>query len=345
MCELGKSALFKPYGRQEEWAKGCASVTHSDPQTGRQIACQGKHLGVPILCCLAEEWTVPILRELDAGPLRPSELDERLPRAPHAAVMRRLRQLHSGGVVLRQRSRGLSPRADYFLTDAGRELMEIPRAADRWARHASPPDSGRRPAGRLALRLTADEMTRTILLSLADGPLRPLELEKRLPQVGRSAVRDKLGRLVIAGILTRSTLGGYPNYSLTPSARRLSLLGLLAGYWEWRWTTGVEAHDGSELAGLLRLLAPVVRTPEPLAGVCRLRVASDPRDRDVYLVADHGRLAAVHAASGPVEAVGYAAPEVWCDALLHMQLAGITKTGDATFMVAVLASVSSALTS
>ena len=68
------------------------------------MAPYGGQLGVSILRCLAEEWTLPVLYELSAGALRPSEIEERLPRAPHAALTRRLRELLVHDVVVRRRS-------------------------------------------------------------------------------------------------------------------------------------------------------------------------------------------------------------------------------------------------
>jgi DNA-binding HxlR family transcriptional regulator len=309
------------------------------------MASQGGQLGAPILRCLAEEWTVPVLRELSAGSLRPSELEERLPRAPHAALTRRLRDLRISGVLIRERSGGLSPQAEYTLSDSGRALMAIPEAAERWGRNWSRLDSGRRPAARLALRLTADEKTRTILLALADGPLRPAALDERLPQIGRSAARDRVSQLHAAGILKPVELDGHPRSSLTPNARRLALIGMLAARWERQWPQEGEGTDSDDLPGLLRLLAPVVQIPEPVAGVCQLRIASDEPGQDVYLVADRGRLTALQAVSAPPEAVGWAPPEAWYDALLHRRLAGIRTSGDVGLIASVLASVANTLAS
>jgi DNA-binding HxlR family transcriptional regulator len=314
-----------------------------EPSMG-QMAGQGRPLGVPVLQLLAEEWTVPILRELTTGPLRPTELEERLPRAPHSAIMRALRDLRASSAVSRHRTAGLSPRADYALTDAGHRLIDIPGAAERWARNWSPPDSGRRPAGRIALRLAADEPTRTILLSLASGPLRAIALDEQLPHPRRSATRDRLAQLIIAGILIRSDIDHQPHYALTPSARRLSLIGLLAGHWERRWTADM-ATDSGDLPGLLRLLAPVVQTPEFMAGVCRLHIATGAAEQDIYLVAEHGRLAALPGHAAPPEAQGSAPLEAWCDALLHSRLAGITTSGNAALMATMLTSITSTLLS
>jgi DNA-binding HxlR family transcriptional regulator len=91
-------------------------------------------LEVSVLRLLAEKSTVAIMRELAGGPLRPSQLEQRLPGVGHSALMRRLTELVERGAVTRERVAGLSPRAYYSLTSAGRALMEIPDAAVRWER-------------------------------------------------------------------------------------------------------------------------------------------------------------------------------------------------------------------
>jgi DNA-binding HxlR family transcriptional regulator len=325
-------------------------------EPARHMATQGGQLGVSILRCLAEEWTVPVLRELEAGSLRPSELEEHLPRAVHAALTRRLRDLRTHGVVRRHRSGGLSPRADYALSESAPALIAIAEAAERWARNCSPPDSGRRPAAKLALRLTADEMTRAILLALADEPLPPAKLDMRLPQIGRSAARERLRQLERAGIIRRADLNGRPHCSLTPSARRLSLIVILADRWERQWEQQdkQESYSSSDIIpGLLQLLAPVVKIPESIEGVCQLRIATDaPEEKapgrdtsaqEVYLVAEQGRLAALRAAETPPHAAGVAPLEAWYDALLHKRLEGVRTKGDEALLAQVLESVSAVL--
>ncbi len=87
---------------------------------------------VSVLRLLAEKSTVQIMRELAGGPLRPSELEQRLPCVAHSALIRRLGDLAHWGAVAHERVVQLSPRAYYSLTGAGRALLEIPDAAARW---------------------------------------------------------------------------------------------------------------------------------------------------------------------------------------------------------------------
>jgi DNA-binding HxlR family transcriptional regulator len=195
-------------------------------------------LGASALRLLAGGPTVQILHELTGGPLRPSELEQRLPDVAHSALMRRLADLARRRAVRHERIRELPPRAFYSLTNAGQALLEIPAAAERWERRWSAQTLQAAP-GEWALRLLSDEHSRAILLELAKERLGPTELERRLPGYGRTATRWRLGRLTLNGILTRSEERPV-RYRLTEAARELGSITMLAARWEWDW---IEEHD------------------------------------------------------------------------------------------------------
>jgi DNA-binding HxlR family transcriptional regulator len=300
-------------------------------------------LGVSILRLLAEGSTIQILQELTNGPLRPNELEQRLPDVAHSALMRRLAELAQKGAVTHERIAGLPPRAYYSLADAGQALLQIPEASERWERRWS---QARRDApDAWPLRLLADERARAIMRMLADEPLRPIDLERRPPGVGRSATRRRLGPLLLGGILTRTQDDGQVRYALTPGARRLGLIKMLAAHWEWHWTKPGHPLPVWDLPGLLRLLAPATRISESLVGVCRLQIDSHGVHKaDIYLAAQNGKLAALPLApEHPPHADGHAPPQVWCDALLRRHLTGITTTGNWMLMADVLSSVNALL--
>ena len=209
-------------------------------------------LGTTALRLLAEGPTVQIMRELTDGPQRPSEIEQRLPDVAHSALMRRLADLAHRRAVRHERIRELPPRAFYSLTDAGRALLEIPAAAERWERRWSAQTLPDAP-GAWALRLLADEHSRAILLELAEERLGSAELERRLPRYGRSATRSRLGRLTLNGILARSE-DRPVRYGLTAAAHELGSITMLAARWEWDW---IEERD---------LLTAQPRPPRQTAG-------------------------------------------------------------------------------
>jgi DNA-binding HxlR family transcriptional regulator len=197
---------------------------------------EGDRLKGSILRLLAEGSTIEILKELSEGPLRPVELEQRLPDVAHSALVRQLGELARRGLVTHERIMGLPTRAYYSLADPGRALLGIPDAAERWERQWSAP-ARPGPAGTRALRLLADERAMAIVQALAAEPLRPIELERRLPDVSRAATRRRLGSLVLGGILARTGDAGPVRYTLTPGARRLEEIAGLTTQWEWQWAS------------------------------------------------------------------------------------------------------------
>jgi hypothetical protein len=182
------------------------------------------------------------------------------------------------------------------------------------------------------------------MLLLADGPLSPADLGGCVRDLGRSALRRRLREMIFAGLLEQRKRGRVSLYELTAGARHIALVAMLAGRWEWQWSRPEHPAPGRDLHKLLHMLAPVARMAEPIAGICQLhldvRGADDP---DIYLAARAGNvLALAGAPAGPPEAVGHAAPEAWCDALLRRE-GLIATSGNQALLAAVIAALSAAL--
>jgi DNA-binding HxlR family transcriptional regulator len=217
---------------------------------------QKEQLGVRALKLLAEQSMVAVLRGLAEGARRPGELERLLPDGGHSLVMRRLRHLLDRDLVSYQRQPGVPPRprsggiprqAHYSLTDAGRMLLEVPAEAGRWEQRWCAQAKRGGPAGALAIRLLADDHTRKLALLLADGPLCTKDLDERSPDLGRSALRRRLRDLLHAGLLDRRKRGQVPVYELTPAARHLASVAMLAGRWESRCARPEHAAPGTDL--------------------------------------------------------------------------------------------------
>lgn len=96
--------------------------------------------GCQILRLLSEGWMLAILGALADGSARPSELERRFSDAPHAVLMRRLKDLVDCGAAVSVRSSGKPPSVHYTLTQAGQELLAIAAHAASWERSfAAPP--------------------------------------------------------------------------------------------------------------------------------------------------------------------------------------------------------------
>jgi DNA-binding HxlR family transcriptional regulator len=310
-------------------------------------------LGLRTLQLLAEDWMVSVLRGLADGPIRPAELERGLSHAGHSVVIRRLRRLLDSELVSCERQSGVPPhpgsaaiprQAYYSLTDAGRMLFEVTAEADLWERTWCSELERGAPAGILAIGLSANQRTRNIMLVLADAPLSVRDVQSRLPDLRSSTLRRRLSNLVLGGLLERQDLGHVQRYELTARARRLTMVAMLAGRWEWQWFRPEHAIPGSDFNDLLHMLAPMARVPGPAAGICQLHLeAHGAAAPDIYLAAQAGSILALpEAPATPPEAVGHATPEAWCDALL-LPHGRITVSGNRTLMLAVIGALSVAL--
>jgi DNA-binding HxlR family transcriptional regulator len=213
-----------------------------------------------------------------------------------------------------------------------------------WESHWTPQPQRRTPAGAGAIRLLADRHTRAIMLSLADEPQSTGELERRSP-LSRSALRNRLRRLVLDGLLRARKDGCERRFELSEGSRRLASVALLAGRWEWQWERPAHNRPGSDLHSLLHILAPAVRVPEPIAGVFHLRLAvKGADDGNIYLAAQDGNIRTLTGApSSRPQASAHGTPEAWCDLLLEDD-GPITMTGDREQLCQIVRAMRVALT-
>ena len=72
---------------------------------------------------VGERWALLLVRELQHGPLRYSDLHERLPRCSTNVLATRLRELEAGGVIARRR---LPPPAASRCTSSPRPARRSP---------------------------------------------------------------------------------------------------------------------------------------------------------------------------------------------------------------------------
>ena len=107
---------------------------------------------------VGERWSLLLVRELQHGPLRYSDLHERLPRCSTNVLASRLKELEAGGVITRRRLPPPAASTVYELTDAGASLRPVIAALARWGLRTlgPPPDDLESPPGWLekALRTT-----------------------------------------------------------------------------------------------------------------------------------------------------------------------------------------------
>jgi DNA-binding HxlR family transcriptional regulator len=107
---------------------------------------------------VGERWSLLLVRELQHGPLRYSDLHERLNRCSTNILATRLKELEAGGVIARRKLPPPAASTVYELTETGASLAPVIAALARWGLRTlgPPPEDVERPEGWLekALRTT-----------------------------------------------------------------------------------------------------------------------------------------------------------------------------------------------
>ena len=210
------------------------------------MTAESEPLGLLALQLLAEDWMDSVLRGLADGPIRLAELERGLPHGAHSVVVRRLRRLLDSELVTCEHQPAVRPhpgskaipRGTYYsLTDAGGMLLDVMAEADGWEQAWCSQLERGVPPGIVAIGLSANRRTRMIMLALADGPLSVGDLQARLPEIRRPALRRRLSNLILEGLLEQRRVGGVERCGLAPRARQLAMVAMLAGRWELQWST------------------------------------------------------------------------------------------------------------
>jgi DNA-binding HxlR family transcriptional regulator len=164
---------------------------------------------------VGERWSLLIARELLHGPLRYTDLAERLPGIGTNILAARLRELEAGGVVAKRKLPPPTPVTVYELTGFGRGLHRVLFELARWgARSLGPPDERfdapagwlehalrlvvcpAAPAGRFVFRIGEEEA------SVVDGDARPGAVDE--PDVIVTAEPSGFYHLFVDGRRTQS---------------------------------------------------------------------------------------------------------------------------------------------
>jgi len=115
---------------------------------------------------LGERWTILVMRDLLRGTVRFSDLLVSLRGISPNLLAARLKLLESRGMVERRFYSDHPPRAEYRLTEKGREFGKVVRALYDWGTKWEPRRAGRGPSAR------ADKGSREPAPPLGPGPAR-----------------------------------------------------------------------------------------------------------------------------------------------------------------------------
>jgi DNA-binding HxlR family transcriptional regulator len=100
----------------------------------RSTACDADECPIrDVLDRLGDRWTVLVMKELEGGTLRFSEVRARIPDISQRMLAQTLRRLEQDGLVSRRVFPTIPPRVDYTLTDLGTSMLVPLGEMIRWA--------------------------------------------------------------------------------------------------------------------------------------------------------------------------------------------------------------------
>ena len=197
------------------------------------------------------------------------------------------------------------------------------------------------------LRLAGDGRVRTILAALADGPLRPAELDRRT-KISRETLYSRLHELTEMHMISSSRSGKFPfpaRYEFTHAGRVAYTKALLMAREQRRVLAPERPNGGDDIHELLRLLAPVLRLDTPQRGTCLLleRLPSGHAANACLLIDGRTITLLEHSSAGTPDATVQGAKSAWDSALTHRELGELEIEGDPTLARAVLGALHTAL--
>jgi DNA-binding HxlR family transcriptional regulator len=116
----------------------------------------------------------------------------------------------------------------------------------------------------MATSVLCERWTLQIIRELLFGATRFSEIQKFIPNISPSLLRNRLRFLEDQGIIIRSSGGGTrrPEYHLTPAGKALAPVLTEMGKWGMRWAREGMTDKQNTAAGLLRDLAGAVNVDE-----------------------------------------------------------------------------------
>jgi DNA-binding HxlR family transcriptional regulator len=123
--------------RTEPLPEAAIDFANASPGPVDHEACKAALLPVhEVIAQISGKWTILVIRILEAGPRRFSEIKRQVEGVSQKMLTTTLRDLEKDGFVTRTVTPSIPPRVDYELTEMGRELQEPLRVIGNWA-HAN----------------------------------------------------------------------------------------------------------------------------------------------------------------------------------------------------------------
>lgn len=292
--------------------------------------------GAQTLALLAAPLNAAILRAIDQGARQQAALRHETGIPAQTTLRAQLKRLEAVGAIEKKRRDRFPGTLEYELTIAGRDLLGVTMAIDRWLGRSpkGPPPLGSGTA-KAAVKALAEGWSTTMLRALAANPLSLTELDRVISALSYPSLERRLAALRLAGqVEARPSNGRGTPYAVTAWTREA--VGPLAAavHWERRHTPHATPPIGRIDAEALFLLAtPLLRLPTSASGSCRMAVelsgGNAPRLAGVVLSIEQGRAQSYTSRlQGTTDAWALGSVTGWLEAIVHADVESIELGGD-----------------
>lgn len=234
--------------------------------------------GSHLLSLFANPLTARIIRAHADGPLRLSALHDRISWSPHTTLRAAVGNLCSVGALEKGTDGDRRPSAATALTPAGKELIAVADAIERWlAISPTGPISPNSDEAKGAIKALAGGWNSTLMRALAKRPFTLTGLDKQIPDVSYPSLERRLARMRATGQIeaVEAEDRGTP-YAVTEWARHAVAPLSVAARCERRHLPDVTAPITEvEVEASFMLTVPLARLHESASGTCLLAVQTE----------------------------------------------------------------------
>ncbi len=227
------------------------------------------------LSLLAAPLNFHILKTLESEPKALLDLRRSVGSPPQSTMRLYSRTLTEQGIIDRRRRAEFPGSAEYMITQAGLDLLDVTKVLQDWLRVAPEgPISLGSPSAKSATKALIEGWSTNIVRALAARPLSLTELNRLIPKVSYPSLERRLGAMRLANLVEPhpGERRGTP-YAATRWLRRSSAVLASAARWERNHQPREAQPIGRlDVEAAFLLAIPLLEPPAELSGTCRLAV-------------------------------------------------------------------------
>jgi DNA-binding HxlR family transcriptional regulator len=303
------------------------------------------------LVLLASPLNWEILEALADGPQQQVDLRRACGMPAPTTLRAQLKKLGDIGAIEMHRRSQFPGALEYELTPAGRELLDVAAAMERWLANSpeGPLELGR-PAAKAAIKALVEGWSTSMLRALAASELTLTELDSMIASINYPAIERRLAGMRLAGqVEARHGSGRGRPYGISDWGRQAIAPLIEAARWERRHQPATSPPiDKADVETAFLLTTPLLGLPYELSGSCRMAVDLSDSDRQrpagVLIEAREGRVVSCNTElEGSADAWVSGPASAWLSAIIDGDPAGLEQGGNRTLSATLLAGLHGSL--